>query len=79
MICGNKTTNSDLIAVDLQKDLQDTNLRTMALNTGSGVLDQVGGSVQFGKRQDWFWIAMTIILGTVLILSKLFSRKRKKR
>ena len=45
-------------SVDLEKELIDSNLRVMAIQTG--FLDQVGGTVQFGKRVDLFLLFIPI-------------------
>ena len=65
--------------IDFEKELNDNNARVMAIED-KNILDQIGGSLQFGKRQDLFWLVLSVILGSVLILSKLFGgRKTKKR
>ena len=60
--------------IDLEKDLNDSNSRIMALDTN--ILDKVGGTIEFGKRSDLFWIAMTFITLTVLIVSTVFKKKK---
>ena len=62
--------------IDLEAEL---NKNIMAVNTG--VLDSLGGSVQFGigkRRQDMFWIVMAVIVAGVLMMVSVFSKKKRR-
>lgn len=63
--------------INLEENLTDSNLRTMALGTDN-LLDQIGGKIEFGKRADIFWVVMAIIAAGVLISISLFGKKRKR-
>ena len=79
MACANENILNNPSSINLENELQNSNARIMAIQDSNNVLDQIGGSVQFGKRQDLFWIVLSVILGSVLILSKLFGKKTKRR
>lgn len=71
----NSCEDSSAVNIDLQKDLNDSNARIMALD--NNILDQVGGKIQFGKREDLFWIVMTVILAGVIIITTIFKKKKR--
>jgi hypothetical protein len=71
MACEDENGN-----IDLQQSLNDSNARIMALDTN--ILDQVGGKIEFGRREDLFWIVMTVILAGVIIVTTFFRKKRKR-
>lgn len=73
MIC---TGQSSKVQNTLIEDL--SNQRVMAVGENN-LLKQVGGSVQFGKRQDLFWIAIAIIVSGVLVSISIFGKRKKRR
>ncbi len=77
MGCDNTALGGDS-SLNLEEELNDSNLRIMAVQTGS-ILDQVGGQIQFGKRVDLFWLAAGVIAATVIISISLFGKKGKRK
>jgi|GEM_PF-4770269 len=75
MSCGG-TVPGGAGSIDLEKELIDSNLRVMAIQTG--FLDQVGGTLQFGKRVDLFWLAGAVIVAAVIISVTIFGKKKNK-
>ena len=67
----------EIQSINLEQKLNDSNLRTMALETDN-LLDQIGGKIEFGKRVDLFWVVMAVIAAGVLISISLFGKKRKR-
>ena len=63
--------------VDLVKELNDNNARTMAVQTN--VLESISGQIQVGRRQELFWLVMAVIVSGVLISISIFGKKRKRR
>ena len=76
MACDN-VVSGGTGSVNLEEELNDSNLRIMAVQTGS-ILDQVGGTLQFGKRVDLFWLAAAVIAAAVIISVTIFGKKKKR-
>ncbi len=74
--CGLKDINkkNNLVAVDLSGRIVNDKKNIMALQNRN-LLDQIGGSFTFGKKQDLFVIvASVLVVGVVLIVS-IFKKK----
>jgi len=63
--------------VNLEKELNDNNARTMAVQTS--ILENISGQLQVGRRQELFWLVMAVIISGVLISISIFGKKRKRR
>ena len=64
-------------AVNLENELKDNNARKMAVKTN--VLESISGQVQIGRRLEFFWLAMAIIVAGVLVSISLFGKKKRRR
>lgn len=71
MICVKDATPK----IDLECFSQ-SNLRTMPANN---LLSDTSINVQAGKRQDLFWIVITVILSATLVITSIFKSKKKRR
>jgi len=59
-----------------QTDIKQINLlKDMALKD---VFNEVGATVQVGKRQDTFWIALAILTTGLLVVKSVFSKKKRR-
>ena len=42
------------------------------------VFDNISGQLQVGKRQDLFWLVLSGILATVLVVTNVFGKKKRR-
>jgi hypothetical protein len=44
----------------------------------NNIFDNISGNIQVGKRQDLFWVILAGLATSVLIISQVFKRKKRR-